>query len=124
MKPFQIAQSLRHIASGIDNSKNPKKDLVAKAIKQVISSISKQSARNVIVVHVHGDYEYTDVTQTSDVTLSRPFVSITLPKGDKIIFANSLADIKANMKVNETLLSALYNKGMIDPPDDEGNYNF
>jgi len=40
MKPSQVAAKLRQIASAIDNSNNPRKDLVAADLKRVISRIS------------------------------------------------------------------------------------
>lgn len=40
MKPEQISQLLNHIASGIENSKNPKKELVIRDLKNVISRMA------------------------------------------------------------------------------------
>jgi hypothetical protein len=39
MKPSQVASKLRQIASTIDNSKNPRKDLVAADLKKVIGNL-------------------------------------------------------------------------------------
>ncbi len=39
MKPSQVASILRKIANGIENSKNPDKELVLKAIKRVSSKL-------------------------------------------------------------------------------------
>jgi hypothetical protein len=40
MEPSQVALVLRRIAAGIDASKNPKKDLVAKAIQEIVSRLA------------------------------------------------------------------------------------
>jgi len=40
MKPSQVAAKLRQIASAIDNSNNPRKDLVAADLKRVIAAVS------------------------------------------------------------------------------------
>jgi hypothetical protein len=37
MKPSQVAQSLRHIASKIQQSRNPDRDLVARDLKRVLA---------------------------------------------------------------------------------------
>jgi len=39
MKPSQIASKLRQIASAIDNSKNPRQDLVAQDLRRVIIAV-------------------------------------------------------------------------------------
>lgn len=123
MKPSQVAQALRHIASGIDKSKKPQKALVAKEIKKIISSLSKQAAGDVIVINVSSDGEYYNVTTTNEIVLNKPFVSVQLPTGE-LSFAMSLDDIKANMDMkNQKLLEALYNRGLINV-DDEGEFIF
>jgi hypothetical protein len=40
MKPSQTAQALQHIASKIENSRNPNKSLVAKDLQQLITRIA------------------------------------------------------------------------------------
>ena len=40
MKPSQVAQTLRHIASKIQNSKNPDRELVARDLKRVVTAMS------------------------------------------------------------------------------------
>ena len=39
MKPSQVANSLRHIASKIDNSTNPKRELVARDLKRLVTAM-------------------------------------------------------------------------------------
>jgi len=39
MKPSQVASKLRQIAAAIDNSKNPRKDLVAADLHRVVTAI-------------------------------------------------------------------------------------
>jgi hypothetical protein len=39
MKPSQVASKLRQIAAAIDNSKNPRADLVARDLKRIIVSV-------------------------------------------------------------------------------------
>jgi hypothetical protein len=39
MKPSQMAQKLRQIASAIDNSKNPRRDLVAADLRRIVAVI-------------------------------------------------------------------------------------
>jgi hypothetical protein len=39
MKPSHIASRLRQIAAAIDNSKNPRRDLVARDLQQVIIAV-------------------------------------------------------------------------------------
>ena len=41
MNPSDLAQNLRRIASAIENSKNPSRELVLKDIKNVVASIHK-----------------------------------------------------------------------------------
>jgi hypothetical protein len=43
MKPSQTAQALRHIASKIENSKNPDKSLVAKDIQKVLAALDRST---------------------------------------------------------------------------------
>lgn len=45
MKPSQVAQALRHIASGIEKSQKPQKHLVAKEIKKIVAQIGGGSSR-------------------------------------------------------------------------------
>lgn len=40
MKPSQLVRSLRHIAAKIENSKNPRRDLVAADLKKLVSRIA------------------------------------------------------------------------------------
>jgi len=40
MKPSQLANKLRHIASKIDSSKNPDRTLVARDLKKVLAAVS------------------------------------------------------------------------------------
>lgn len=40
MKPSQVAIALRRIAAGIDKSTNPKRELVASAIKEIMSRLA------------------------------------------------------------------------------------
>jgi len=44
MKPTQVAQALLSIASKIQASKNPDKNLVARDLKKIISSVEKQAS--------------------------------------------------------------------------------
>jgi hypothetical protein len=44
MKPFQVSTKLRQIATKIENSKKPRKDLVANDIRQILSNINRQAA--------------------------------------------------------------------------------
>jgi hypothetical protein len=39
MKPSQLASQLRRIASKIDSSKNPDRDLVARDLNRIIASV-------------------------------------------------------------------------------------
>jgi len=121
MKPTQVAQALLNIASKIQASKNPDKNLVARDLKKIISSVEKQASGYCIIIHVHGDGSFCDVNTTTEITPDKPFVRITLPKGDEIIFARSLDDIKANMKMDDLLKEGLFNFGLIQT-DDDGNY--
>lgn len=45
MKPSEIAASIRHIASAIDNSKQPDRNLVVKELKKVIVAIDTRTGR-------------------------------------------------------------------------------
>ena len=74
-----------------------------------------------IVIHVWHDNEYINVTSTNNVTIPGDFASINLPNGSTVYFAKSLDAIKNNMDVNEELLDALFNAGLIEA-DDEGNF--
>ena len=42
MKPSQLARSLKRIASGIENSKNPKRDLVIRDLRNVILAMNSE----------------------------------------------------------------------------------
>ena len=42
MKPSQVVQSLRHIASKIQNSKQPIRKLVAEDLQQVLSALDTE----------------------------------------------------------------------------------
>jgi hypothetical protein len=44
MKPSQIAQALNHIASKIQASKNPDKNLVARDLKKIIAQIDEDGS--------------------------------------------------------------------------------
>lgn len=44
MGPEQLAQELRRIATAIDNSKKPRRELVAKAIRALIDSVENAPA--------------------------------------------------------------------------------
>ena len=44
MKPSELSQELKRIASAIENSKNPSRELVAKDLKAVISKIAIEEA--------------------------------------------------------------------------------
>lgn len=48
MKPSQLARSLRHIAAKIENSKKPRRDLVAKDLKRVIAAVEPQGGMQLI----------------------------------------------------------------------------
>lgn len=41
MKPSQLARSLKRIASGIESSKNPKKELVIRDLKRILAAVTK-----------------------------------------------------------------------------------
>lgn len=41
MKPTQVSKYLRKIAAAIDNSKNPRRELVAEDLKRVITAIKE-----------------------------------------------------------------------------------
>jgi hypothetical protein len=120
MKPSELANSLRRIAAGIDNSKKPDRRLVAAALKKLLIAAGESSGS--IIIHVHGDGEMYDVTQSVSITSNQPFDSLTLPNGDEIIVAKSLADVKSNMDMSDnTLLEALFNANLIES-DDNGNF--
>jgi hypothetical protein len=119
MEPSELANSLRRIATAIDQSKNPDRKLVEQDLKKVLAAVESSGS---IIIHVHGDGEMYDVTQSTSVMSNKPFDSMTLPKGDKIIVAKSLADVKSNMDMsNNTLLEALFNANLIES-DDDGNF--
>ena len=120
MKPSQLASQPRRIASAIDNSKQPDRAFVARDLKRVLAGM--ESGSGSLIVHIHGDGEMIDVVQSSSMASTKPFDSLTLPKGDILIIAKSLDDIKSNMDMsNEALLDALFNRGLIET-DDDGNY--
>jgi hypothetical protein len=120
MKPSQLAAKLRQIATTIDNSKQPDRAFVARDLKRVLAGMDSGSGS--LIVHIHGDGEMIDVVQSSSMASTKPFDSLTLPKGDILIIAKSLDDIKSNMDMsNEALLDALFNRGLIET-DDDGNY--
>jgi hypothetical protein len=54
MKPYQAARSLRHIASKIQNSKNPDRKLVAKDLKCVLAALGQQIIYRVITDEPQG----------------------------------------------------------------------
>ena len=54
MKPSQLASQLRRIAAGIDRSKNPDRNLVARDLKKVLVAIDKIATGNSIVVPFTG----------------------------------------------------------------------
>ena len=42
MKPSEVSNTLRHIASTIDNSQKPSKELVAKDLKKIIAVVNEE----------------------------------------------------------------------------------
>ena len=44
MKPYQVAEALRHIASKIQNSKQPIRKLVAEDLKQILANLDNEVA--------------------------------------------------------------------------------
>ena len=46
MKPSELAENLRRIASAIDNSKNPSKELVLKEVKRLAAAVGQVSVLN------------------------------------------------------------------------------
>ena len=49
MKPSQVAEALRHIASKIQNSKQPIRKLVAEDLQQVLSALDTEVPEIAIV---------------------------------------------------------------------------
>lgn len=49
MKPAELATEIRRIASGIENSKNPSRELVAKDIKKLISHLAADPVQDMPV---------------------------------------------------------------------------
>ncbi len=47
MKPSELSSTLRHIAAAIDKSKSPKRELVARDLKQVLAAIEDTSDQEV-----------------------------------------------------------------------------
>lgn len=53
MKPSQLVQTLRRIASGIENSKQPSKELVARDLKKVALLLNQYTLKGVIYPFAH-----------------------------------------------------------------------
>jgi len=77
---------------------------------------------NVIVMHVYGDYTYTDVLPSQPgISLRNNFSTINLPNGDIVYLAKTLDDLKNNVDIDDMKAAALFNAGLIDT-DDDGNF--
>ena len=72
MKPSQIASKLRQIASAIDKSKNPRRDLVAAGINSILASIRIGARLVLIKTEEHpeggaaGQFAYFEGTPTEE----------------------------------------------------------
>jgi hypothetical protein len=55
MRPSQLAQALRQIAAKIDNSKSPKRELVARDLKRTLAAVGISSFENNTTEQVVGD---------------------------------------------------------------------
>jgi len=116
MKPTQVSQALRRIASGIDNSTNPNRSLVSRDLRRVLSAMEQEAAGATVIVHVHGDGTYTDVMTTDAVAPRSEFERIDLDNGDILYISNSVDIITKNLP-NEQVSEALFNAGLIDLED-------
>ena len=62
MRPDQLAKSLRQIAAKIDNSKNPKRELVARDLKRIIAKLPGGEYLNIqdpeVHRQMHGDPDF------------------------------------------------------------------
>jgi hypothetical protein len=128
MKPSQLASQLRRIASAIDNSKQPDRTLVARDLKKVLASVSKTAGSGSIIIQIISGNNGDDylIMQSQTVSSTEPFDMITLPNGEQIIIAKTLADIKNNIDEgeHEGLLKALYNAGLIQYDTDSDEYTW
>jgi len=70
MKPSQVASKLRKIATTIDNSKNPRRDLVAADLKRIIAAT--EIPRD-IVFYIDG-LEETQLDPTVDIGAVEDFI--------------------------------------------------
>ena len=74
MKPSQVATSLRHIAATIDNSKQPDRALVAKALTRVLATVQLAAdaakSADISVIQPHGkDYREIQILRDDGMKL-------------------------------------------------------
>lgn len=65
MNPLELAKNLRRIACGIDQSKNPRRDLVARDLKKVLAAVG--GLNNLIEIQVSEDPNIIEVKYKNQV---------------------------------------------------------
>lgn len=84
MKPSQLASRLRRIASAIDNSKNPNRNLVAKDIRRVLLAMGDSSKLCGFTVDTANVREFAPISQTNPNGIVDGDFILTSPSGKKV----------------------------------------
>jgi hypothetical protein len=75
MKPSEVSNTLKRIASKIDNSKNPKRELVAKDLRKVIAATEQLTTEEKLVLKVLLSKAQDMVETSNDEEFARAFGS-------------------------------------------------